>query len=127
MVLAIVGVLAALIVPRLMSRPDEARVVAARQGVAAIVSALNLYRLDNLQYPTVEQGLQALTQRPDRPPVPANYPAGGYLSSPPIDPWGRPYLYELGADGLSVEVRSLGADGRPGGEGINADISSKGL
>jgi general secretion pathway protein G len=126
-VLAILGILAAFIVPRLMSRPDEARVVAAKQGVAAIASALNLYRLDNYRYPTAEQGLMALVAKPEQPPVPPNWPSGGYLSALPKDPWGQPYEYRLSATGDEAEVISLGADGVQGGEGSGADISSKGL
>lgn len=126
-VLAIVGILAAFVVPRLMSRPDEARLVAARQGVAAVSAALDLYRLDNYRYPTSTQGLDALVVKPIENPVPANYPLGGYLKTLPVDPWGRPYRYIVSEENQRVEVISLGADGLPGGEGINADISSSGL
>lgn len=126
-VLAILGVLAAFIVPRVMSRPDEARVIAAKQGISAIVSALHLYKLDNFSYPSPEQGLRALVEKPLSAPVPANYPAGGYLQSLPNDPWGRPYQYLVSPGGQSIEVFSLGADGQPNGEGLNADISSKGI
>lgn len=126
-VLAILGILAAFIVPRLMSRPDEARVVAAKQGVAAIASALNLYRLDNYRYPTLEQDLMALVVKPEQPPVPSNWPKGGYLAALPKDPWGQPYVYRLSPSGDEAEVISLGSDGKPGGEGSGADISSKGL
>ena len=126
-VLAILGILAAFIVPRLMSRPDDARVVAAKQGVSAIASALNLYRLDNFRYPTLEQGLSALVSKPQQPPIPANWPNGGYLSSLPQDPWGGAYVYRLSDSGDEAEVISLGSDGKPGGEGSAADITSKGL
>lgn len=126
-VLAILGVLAAFIVPRVMSRPDEARVIAAKQGIATIVSALNLYKLDNFSYPTADQGLRALVEKPAIAPLPMNYPPGGYLQSLPNDPWGRPYQYLISTEGQYVEVLCLGADGQPGGEGFNADISSKGI
>ena len=124
---AIIGILAALIVPRLMSRPDEARVTAARQGVASIVSALKLYRLDNFRYPTQEQGLKALVERPTIDPIPQQWPPGGYLDRLPKDPWGNAYLYKNPGQNSEVEVLSLGADGRPGGDGVNADISSEGI
>ena len=125
--LAILGVLAAFIVPRVMSRPDEARVIAAKQAITAIVSALNLYKLDNFSYPTPEQGLGALVEKPTTDPIPSQFPAGGYLQSLPNDPWGRPYHYATSPDGQSVEVFSFGADGQPSGEGFNADVSSKGI
>lgn len=124
---AIIGIMAALIVPRLMSRPDEARVVSAKQGIASVVSALKLYRLDNFRYPTQEQGLKALVERPTLDPIPANWPVGGYLDRAPKDPWGNDYVYRNPGQRSEVEVISLGADGRPGGTGVNADITSEGL
>ena len=126
-VVAIIGILAALIAPRLMSRPDEARVTAAKQGLASVASALKLYRLDNFRYPTQEQGLRALVERPTTEPVPSNWPNGGYLDRFPKDPWGNDYVYRNPGQRSEVEVLSLGADGRPGGTGINADITSEGL
>lgn len=123
-VIVILGVLAALIVPRVMSRPDEARAVAARQDIASIVQALKLYRLDNQRYPTTEQGLQALVTRPTAGPAAANWKS--YLDRMPVDPWGRPYQYlNPGLKG-EIDVFSLGADGQPGGEGSDADIGSWG-
>lgn len=127
MAVAIIGIMAALIVPRLMSRPDEARVVSAKQGIASVVSALKLYRLDNFRYPTQEQGLKALVERPTLDPIPANWPVGGYLDRAPKDPWGNDYVYRNPGQRSEVEVISLGADGRPGGTGVNADITSEGL
>jgi general secretion pathway protein G len=122
-VIAILGVLAAMLVPRLLGRPDEARAAAARQDIATIMQALKLYRLDNRQYPTTEQGLSALVQRPGQGPAPANWK--GYLDKVPHDPWGRPYLYlNPGLHGPEVEVMSYGADGLAGGEGTDADIGS---
>jgi general secretion pathway protein G len=126
-VVAIIGILAALIAPRLLSRPDEARVTAAKQGLASMVSALKLYRLDNFRYPSQEQGLRALVERPTTEPVPVNWPNGGYLDRFPKDPWGNDYVYRNPGQRDDVEVLSLGADGRPGGTGVNADITSEGL
>jgi len=121
-VVVILGLLAAIIVPKVMSRPDEARVVAARADIAAINQALKLYRLDNTFYPSTEQGLQALVQRPTTQPAPANWKQGGYLDRVPKDPWGREYIYlNPGVNG-EIDIFSFGADGQPGGEGTNADI-----
>jgi general secretion pathway protein G len=123
-VVAILAVLAALIVPKVMSRPDEARVVAARQDIASLLQALKLYRLDNLRYPSTEQGLAALVTRPTLPPVPPNWKPGGYLERLPRDPWGNPYQYLSPGLRGEVDVFSFGADGTAGGEGFDADIGS---
>lgn len=123
-VLVILGVLAALIAPKLMDRPDEARKIAAKQDIATLVQALKLYRLDNLRYPTTEQTLQALVARPTLSPVPQNWKAGGYLERLPNDPWGHPYLYLSPGRNGEIDVLSLGADGQPGGEGNDADIGN---
>ena len=121
-VLVIIGVLAALIVPNVLDRADDARVLAARTDVNNLTQALKLYKLDNQRLPNGEQGLQALIARPTIAPVPANWKA--YLDKLPNDPWGRPYQYlNPGVKG-EVDVMSLGADGQPGGEGKNADIGS---
>lgn len=123
-VIAILAILAALIVPKVMSRPDEARVVAARQDIAALMQALKLYRLDNKRYPTTEQGLLALVARPGQAPVPDNWKAGGYVEKLPLDPWGKPYQYlNPGLHG-EIDVFSFGADGVPGGEGFDADVGN---
>jgi len=123
-VIVILGVLAALIVPRVRERPDEARATAAKSNIAAVMQALKLYRLDNQRYPTGEQGLQALVVKPEAPPVPPNWKPGGYLEKLPKDPWGRPFAYlNPGVKG-EIEVFSLGADGQQGGTGIDADIGS---
>ncbi len=111
-------------VPRVLSRPDEARVVAARQDVAAIGQALKLYRLDNQRYPTAEQGLAALVTKPELAPVPPNWKPGGYLERLPKDPWGNAYVYVNPGLHGEIDVMSLGADGKPGGEGVDADIGS---
>jgi general secretion pathway protein G len=123
-VIVILGVLAALIVPQIISRPDEARVVAARQDIATLVQALKLYRLDNQRYPTSEQGLQALVTKPTVVPVPPNWKTGGYLERLPKDPWGRPYQYASPGLHGEIDVYSFGADGQPGGEGFDADVGS---
>ena len=123
-VMVILGILAALVVPKIISRPDEARVMAARQDIASLMQALKLYRLDNQRYPTTEHGLQALTVRPSSAPVPSNWKAGGYLDRLPKDPWGNPYQYlNPGVQG-EIDVFSFGADGAPGGERNDADIGS---
>ena len=123
-VVVILGILAALVVPKIISRPDQARVIAAKQDIASLMSALKLYRLDNGRYPTTEQGLQALVVKPTTPPIPSNWKSGGYLERLPKDPWGSPYQYlNPGVHG-EIDVFSYGADGAPGGEGNDADIGS---
>ena len=121
-VLAILGVLAALIVPNVLGRADDARAMAARTDVGNLVQALKLYKLDNLRYPTPEPGLQALVARPSTEPVPTQWRA--YLDKLPNDPWGRPYQYLNPGIKGEVDVMSFGADGRSGGDGPNADIGS---
>jgi len=123
-VIAILGILAAMIVPKIMSRPDEARRVAARQDIGTIMQALKLYRLDNVRYPTQEQGLQALIQKPTTDPVPNNWKEGGYLEHLPNDPWGHPYQYLNPGVHDEIDVFSYGADGKPNGEGNDADVGS---
>lgn len=123
-VVVILAILAALIVPKIMGRPDEARAVAAKQDIATIVQALRLYRLDNTRYPTSEQGLAALVSRPAIAPVPANWKAGGYLERLPKDPWGNPYLFLNPGIRGEIDVFSFGADGVAGGEGVDADVGS---
>ena len=123
-VVVILAILAALVVPKVMSRPDEARVVAARQDVGAIVQALKLYRLDNLRYPTTEQGLAALVAQPKIGPVPSNWKPGGYLERLPKDPWGNAYQYLNPGLRGEIDVFSFGADGIAGGEGVDGDVGS---
>ena len=121
-VLVIIGVLAALIVPNVLERADDARVTAARTDVGNLMQALKLYRLDNQRYPTAEQGLQSLVARPEVGPLPPNWKR--YLDKLPADPWGQPYQYlNPGVHG-DIDVFSFGADGQPGGEGLDADIGS---
>ncbi len=123
-VVVILGILAALVVPKIISRPDEARVIAAKQDIASLMQALKLYRLDNLRYPSTEQGLQALTAPPTTAPLPPNWKAGGYVERLPKDPWGNPYQYLSPGVHGEVDIFSFGADGAPGGEGNDADIGS---
>jgi len=123
-VITIISILAALIVPRIMDRPDQARATAARADVNAIMSALKLYKLDNGAYPTNEQGLLALVKKPDRGDIPRNWKPGGYLEKLPSDPWGSDYQYINPGIRGEVDVFSLGADRKPGGEGYDADIGS---
>ncbi len=121
-VLVIIGVLAALIVPNVLNRADDARIMAAKTDVNNLVQALKLYKLDNQRLPSAEQGLQALIAKPTSGPIPANWKP--YLDKLPNDPWGRPYQYlNPGVKG-DTDVLSLGADGQAGGEGKDADIGS---
>ncbi len=123
-VVVILGILAALIVPNIMDRPDMARVAKTKQDLRALQTALNLYRLDNYRYPTTDQGLEALVEKPSVEPLPPAYKKGGYLERMPKDAWGHPYLYLSPGVHGEVDISSLGADGQPGGEGVNADIQS---
>lgn len=124
-VLAIIALVAALIVPNVIGRPDEARVTVARTDLRTISAALKMYRLDNGDYPTTEQGLAALMQKPTAPPLPTNWAAGGYLEQVPVDPWGRAYVYRNPGSAGSFDLLSYGRDGKPGGEGLDADLSSR--
>jgi general secretion pathway protein G len=121
-VLLIIGVLAALVVPNVLDRADDARVTAAKTDVTNLMQALKLYRLDNQRYPTAEQGLQALLTKPTTSPVPNNWKT--YLDQLPKDPWGQPYIYLNPGIKGEVDVMSYGADGQSGGDGNNADIGS---
>jgi general secretion pathway protein G len=126
-VVVILAVLGALVVPKLIENVDRARVTRAQSDIRAIQTALDLYRLDNFKYPTTEQGLQALVKQPADPSI-TNYRAEGYLPGVPKDPWNNPYQYSSpGADGKPYEVLTFGRDGKPGGDGYDADISSSTL
>lgn len=120
-VVVILGILAAIVVPKIMGRPDEARIIKAKQDIRTIESALNLYKLDNFNYPTTEQGLDALVTRPANA---KQWKEGGYLDRTPQDPWGRPYQYLAPGTHGPVDIYSAGADGQPGGEGTDADIGN---
>ena len=121
-VLVIIGVLAALIVPNVLERADDARVTAARTDISNIMQSLKLYRLDNQRYPTAEQGIQALLNKPTSGPIPNNWKP--YLEKLPNDPWGRPYQYLNPGIKGEIDVMSFGADGVSGGEGKDADVGS---
>jgi general secretion pathway protein G len=123
-VVVIIGILAAVVVPRVMDEPDRARVTRAQQDIQALVTALNMYRLDNYHYPSTEQGLEALVRRHSGQPEAANWKEGGYIDRLPRDPWGREYQYlNPGVHG-EIDVWSYGANGLPGGEGMNAEIGN---
>ncbi|PCD03699.1 type II secretion system protein GspG [Sphingomonas spermidinifaciens] len=122
-VLAIIALVAALIVPNVIGRPDEARVTVANTDIRTISAALKMYRLDNGGYPTTAQGLKALAEKPTTPPLPSNWSGEGYLGEVPLDPWGNPYAYT--SEGSGFTLKSLGKDGKPGGEGLDADLDGK--
>lgn len=121
-VILILGILASMVVPKIVERPDKARVVKAKQDVLAIQSALQLYKLDNGLYPTTDQGLLALVEKPNSSPEP--YAWSQYLDSLPKDPWGRDYLYLNPGEHGDIDVFTMGASGQPGGTGINAEIGN---
>ncbi len=123
-VVVIMGIMAALVVPKLMGRADDARITAAKQDISTIMQSLKLYKLDNQRYPTTEQGLQALITKPTTGPAANNWKTGGYLDKLPKDPWGGAYQYLSPGIKGEVDVFSLGADGQPGGAGNDADIGS---
>jgi len=126
-VVVILAVLGALVVPKILENVDKARVTRAQSDIRAIQTALDLYRLDNFKYPTTEQGLQALVKQPADPTI-TNYRSGGYLPSLPKDPWNNTYQYQNpGTDGRDYEITTYGRDGKPGGEGYDADISTSTL
>ncbi|MGA2554125.1 MAG: type II secretion system major pseudopilin GspG [Smithella sp.] len=125
-VIVILGVLAGLIIPRIMGHPDEARQAKARIQMEALESALKLYKLDNGSYPTTEQGLNALVEAPTVGNIPKNWRQGGYLekSKVPKDPWGNDFIYLSPGNHGDFDLTCLGADGEPGGEGVNKDINN---
>lgn len=123
-VIAIIGIMATLIVPQIMSKPDEARVIAAKQDINSIVQALKLYRLDIGRYPTTEQGLSALVAKPTTEPIPQNWKPNGYVDRLPKDPWGFAYQYSNPGTRGEIDVFSLGADNKPGGTGFDADLGN---
>lgn len=125
-VVVILGILAGLVVPKLVGRTDDARQVKARVDIAALETGLKLYKLDNGFYPTTEQGLAALVEEPTTEPLPKKWPEGGYLEkhSTPKDPWSREYLYLCPGVHNAFDIISYGADGAPGGSGKDSDIKS---
>jgi general secretion pathway protein G len=123
-VVVILGILAAIVVPRIMDRPDQARIIKAKQDIRVLHSALDLYKLDNFRYPTTDQGLEALVQKPTSVPEPPHWRESGYIDRVPKDPWGQPYQYLSPGQHSPIDIYSLGADGQPGGSGVDADIGS---
>ncbi|MEO5703000.1 MAG: type II secretion system major pseudopilin GspG [Gammaproteobacteria bacterium] len=123
-VVVILGILAAIVVPRVLDRPDAARVTKAKQDIRTLESALNLYKLDNYVYPTTDQGIEALVQKPTTPPEPRNWKEGGYIDRLPLDPWQQPYQYLTPGTHSNIDIFTLGADGQPGGDGPNTDIGN---
>ncbi len=126
-VLAIIGIVAAIVVPNVIGRPDQARATVAQADLRTLSAALRMYRLDNGTYPTTEQGLSALSTRPTSAPEPTAWPEDGYLAEVPTDPWSRPYVYRSpGESGRGFDLLSYGRDGRAGGEGLDADMTAQG-
>jgi general secretion pathway protein G len=123
-VVVILSILALVIVPRIIDRPDQARVARVQSDLAVLDSAVKLYKLDNFNYPTTEQGLQALVSAPVTEPAPKNYSAGGYIDRLPKDPWGKEYQYLSPGVYGDFDIFTFGADGVSGGDGINADIGT---
>ncbi|WP_191489890.1 type II secretion system major pseudopilin GspG [Pseudomonas sp. FEN] len=124
-VVVILGVLGAMVLPQFMSRPDQAKVTAARADIKAIGTALEMYRLDNFQYPSTQQGLEALVKRPLGVPEPRNWNPQGYLQKLPVDPWGTSYQYlSPGTRTKGYDLYSFGADGVSGGEDLATDIGN---
>lgn len=121
-VVVILGILAAIVVPRVMDRPAEAQAVKARQDIRALESALNLYKLDNFVYPNTDQGLEALVTKPGTSPEPRNWKQ--YIPRLPKDPWGNDYQYLAPGVQGDIDIFTFGADGQLGGEDINADIGN---
>ncbi len=123
-VVVIIGLLAAMVAPRVMKRTDDAKLVRVANDIRAIEASLNLYKLDNFNYPSTDQGLQALVTKPNGNPEAKNWKQGGYLRSLPRDPWGNEYQYiNPGSSGASFDLYSFGADGKTGGEDMNKDLS----
>lgn len=123
-VVAILGILAAIITPRIMDRPEQARITRAKQDIRVIESALNMYKLDNYKYPSTEQGLEALVEKPNGDPPAPNWQEGGYLDEVPEDPWGNEYKYLNPGQHGEIDVYTLGADGKKGGDGANRDLGN---
>ena len=122
-VVIIIGILAAIVAPNVIGRVDDAQITKAKAEIANIENAMKFYRLDNFRYPSAEQGVEALVNKPADPSV-KNWKSGGYLARVPNDPWGNPYLYLNPGTQGEIDIYTLGADARPGGEGINADIGN---
>lgn len=117
-VVVILGILAAAVVPKIMSRPEQARIEKAKHDIGALESALNIYKLDNYQYPSTDQGLESLVTKPSGSPQPRNYKKGGYIKKLNNDPWGNEYLYLFPGTHTDLDLYSLGADGQPSDDDI---------
>lgn len=122
-VVIIIGILAAIVAPNVISRVDDAQITKAKADISGIENAMKFYRLDNFTYPSTEQGIDALVTKPNDPMV-RNWKPGGYLDGMPRDPWGNPYLYLNPGNNGEIDIYTLGADGNPGGEGLNTDIGN---
>ena len=122
-VVIIIGILAAIVAPNVIGRVDDAQITKAKAEIANIENAMKFYRLDNFAYPSSEQGIDALVTKPGDPNI-KNWKTGGYLERVPQDPWGNPYLYLNPGNQGAIDVYTLGRDGSPGGEGIDADIGN---
>jgi len=122
-VVIIIGILAAIVAPNVISRVDDAQLTKAKADISGIENAMKFYRLDNFAYPSTEQGIEALVTKPNDPMV-RNWKPGGYLDGMPKDPWGNPYLYLNPGNNGEIDIYTLGADGQPGGEGLAADIGN---
>ena len=123
-VVAIIAILGAAVVPLVLDRPDQARVVKAKQDLNAIEASLELYKLDNFSYPSTDQGLDALVEKPTGDPEPANWNDSGYLKKVPKDPWGRDYIYLSPGEVGAYDIVSLGRDGQEGGDSYDADLTN---
>ena len=123
-VVVILGILAALVVPQVMNRPDQAKVTVAKGDIKAIGAALDMYKLDNYSYPSTQQGLDALVEKPGGNPQPKNWNRDGYLKRVPKDPWGNEYQYLSPGTQGQFDLYSYGADGKQGGSDLNADIGN---
>lgn len=124
-VVVILGILASLIAPQILGRADDARITKAKADITSLETALDLYQLDNHQFPTTNQGLESLVNQPSDSPTPKNYKQGGYIKSLPKDPWGNEYLYlQPGVHNANYDIYSLGADGIEGGTDNYADIGN---
>lgn len=117
-VVVILGILAAAVVPKIMSRPEQARIEKAKHDIGALESALNIYKLDNYQYPSTDQGLESLVTKPSGTPQPRNYKKGGYIKKLNNDPWGNEYLYLYPGTHTDLDLYSLGPDGQPSDDDI---------
>jgi len=123
-VVIILGILASIVIPKVMDRPDQARIIKAQQDIRTLESALKLYKLDNYTYPTTDQGIQALVSKPTIEPEPRGWKQGGYIDRIPKDPWEYDYLYLSPGSHGEIDLYTQGADGQPGGEGPNSDIGN---